>query len=131
VTELCADFHVSRKTGYKRLGGEIKPGGRGFLQDLLKRGEVARAGGAVDDAVVAREEERHALPDHDLVALHDWLPDGGANGKDGGIGRVDDGGESLDAHHAQIGDAKRAAGELLGLELLGLGEPGEFSHLGC
>ena len=104
---------------------------RGLLEQLLERGEVARAGGAVDHPVVAGEEERQALADDDPVVLHDRLLHRRADGEDGGVGRVDDGGEPLDAHHAEIGDAERAAGELLGLELFRLGEPGEFAGLGA
>lgn len=44
---------------------------------------------------------------------------GGANGEDGGLGRVDDGGEALDGGvHAHVGDGDAATLVLLGLELV-------------
>ena len=60
-----------------------------------------------------------------LASLHDGLPGCAADGEDGGLGRVDDGGEFLDAEHAEVGDGEGGAGHLLGLEFAGAAEVGE------
>jgi hypothetical protein len=90
---------------------------RGAFEERFEGGEELRADGAVDDAVVAGERERHRLADDDLAGFHDGLRDGRADGEDRGVGRVDDGAEFRDAHHAEIGNAEGAAGELGGREL--------------
>ena len=45
----------------------------------------------------------------------------GADGVDGGVGRIDDGGELRDAHQAEIGVVESAAGVVIRGELLVLG----------
>src|SRR5882724_1815680 len=72
---------------------------------------------AVDDAVVAGERDRHALPHDDLVVLDDRLLAYGPHGEDGPLGRVDDGGEVADAQHAEVRDGERRACVLLGPKL--------------
>lgn len=62
-----------------------------------------------------------------LVLNRDGNLLGGANGKDSGLGRVDDGSEALDGGvHAHVGDGDAAALVLLGLELAVAGLLGEL-----
>mmetsp|Transcript_7363 Transcript_7363/g.16111 ORF Transcript_7363/g.16111 Transcript_7363/m.16111 type:complete len:212 (+) Transcript_7363:223-858(+) len=97
------------------------------LDDLLESLQPGRCERAVDDAVVGRERDGHeALGDKGVggsvgavVGHHELL--GAADGQDARLRSVDDGGELLDAHHAEVGDGEGAADELLGLELVLLG----------
>ena len=64
----------------------------------------------VDDAMVAAHGERHAVADHDLVAIinhrdfHDF-----ANGENEALRWIDDSRETVDPHAAEILDGERAA----------------------
>ena len=72
--------------------------------------------------MVGGEGERERLADHDLAVLHHRLGDRGADTEDGSVGRVNDREEFGDAHHAEVGHAEGAASELVGFELLVLGQ---------
>ena len=70
----------------------------------------------VHDPVVAGHGDPHHV-DHDGLpagpGYHLLL--GPAHGQDTGLGRVDDGGELVDAEHPEVGDGEGSALELLGL----------------
>lgn len=105
------------------------------LDDLLELADPFATNSAVDNLVV------EAGGDGDLVlplnALGAVLVDcgdsnllGGANGEDGSLGRVDNGGEVVDGVvHAHVGDGDGAALVLLGLELVVTGLLGELLDL--
>ena len=65
--------------------------------------QILRAERAVDHAMVAAHAERHALADDDLVAIinHRNFRDL-ANGENESLRRIDDRGETVDAHAAEI-----------------------------
>ena len=88
-----------------------------------------RAEGAVDDAVVAREGQRHGLADHNSSVFNYRLSDGGPHGEDGGVWRIDNRAKFRNAHHAEVGNAERAAREFFGLKLLLLGPLAEWFDL--
>ena len=71
-----------------------------------QRAQVLGAEGAVDDAVVAGHCHFHPVADHDLAIDHDRLRGGGADREDRHVGRIDDGGEVLDAPGAEVGDGE-------------------------
>src|SRR5579875_564552 len=83
-----------------------------LLDEVLQVGEEGRGGGAVDDAVVDGQRQRHRGADRDLVPAHDRLADGGAHRQDRGLRRIDHGGELPDPVHAEVADGERAAGQL-------------------
>src|SRR5215213_9734823 len=84
-----------------------------LLEQLLDAREELRAVGAVEDAVVADERERHLLPrDHAAALVHRRLRGERADREDRGLRRVDDRGEALDTEHAEVRDREGAAGEL-------------------
>ena len=59
--------------------------------------------------MVARQSQRDTLLHAELSAIqHLWHGTGCADGEDGGLRRIDDGTEFLDAIHAEIGDGERA-----------------------
>jgi hypothetical protein len=60
--------------------------------------------------------------------LHHGLLHDATDGQDAGIGRVDDGGELLDAEHAQVGDGEGVAFPVLRLQLFLLGPLGVVAH---
>ena len=76
---------------------------------FLKAARNSRADGAVDDAVIDRERAAHHRGDRELAVLHDGALLAGADRQDAALRRVDDGGELLDAEHAEIGDREAAA----------------------
>ena len=93
--------------------------------------EEFRAEQAVDDAMVAGERERHALADDDFVVFNHRLFDGGADGEDGGVRRVDDRAEAIDAGHTEVGDAEGATGKFSRLEFLVFGATTEGFGFGA
>src|SRR5689334_5180911 len=98
---------------------------QGLLDQLPQAGEEAGCGSAVDGPVVDGQGQRHGGGDGDLVADHDGLADGFADGEDGGLRRVDDRGELADPVHAEVADGERAIGELVRGELAGPRPGGE------
>src|ERR1700730_7930776 len=75
----------------------------------LERADQLGAERAVDRAVVARQGHAHHLRDLDLAVFDNWALLAGADRKDGGMRRVDHGGEVIDAVHAEIGYSRGAA----------------------
>jgi hypothetical protein len=67
--------------------------------------------------VVDGQGQGHRGADRDLVTVHDGLADGFADGEDGGLRRVDDGGELTDAVHAEVADGEGDADEFVRGEL--------------
>ena len=87
-----------------------------ILNKLLKMLEPLSANCPVHDPVVTRHRDPHHAGHGGLtVRPRHHLLLGAAHGQDAGLGRVDDGGELVDAEHAQVGDGEAAALELLGL----------------
>ena len=101
----------------------------GVFDQHLEGVEQLRADGAVDHPVIAGQRAGHEGRHLDLVAGHDRALLGHAHGQDGGVRRVDDGIEALDAVHAEVGDRGGAALVLV------RGEPalaralGQIAHL--
>ena len=83
---------------------------RRLFEQVFQSAEELGTDGAVEDAVVAAEGHGQRLAGDDLPVLHDGFGDRGPDGENGGVRRIDDRGEFRDAHHAEIGDAERAAG---------------------
>lgn len=76
-------------------------------------GEEGGAGGTVQDTVVDGQSQCHggacgefAVADHKMGLC-------GADGRDRGLGRVDDRGEVVDAVGAKVADGEGAAAEVL------------------
>src|SRR5262245_29203981 len=82
---------------------------RGFFDEHLERLEQLGAQRAVDGAVIDRERAHHLGPDLDLVADNDGFLLTRTHRQDGRVRRIDDGGDILDAEHAEIGDGRGAA----------------------
>src|SRR5690606_29306316 len=87
------------------------------------------AEGAVDGAVVASERDGHELAGLDLALLDIDAFLAGADREDGAMGRVDHGGEMLDAVHAEVGDRGRPALVFVRRELLVARPRREVLHL--
>src|SRR5215471_3741398 len=87
------------------------------LEEATQFGEKGGADGPIDDAVIARQGHRDPFAWRDRAVSHDWNLAYLSDGKDGALGRVDDGGELVDAEHTEIGNGERAVLHLLGLEL--------------
>jgi len=100
----------------------------GILDVALEDLEPLGTDSTIHNSVVTAHGDVHHVGD--LVALlrvvrdHDLL--GGAYGENARLGRVDDGGELLDAKHAQVRDGEGSSLELLGLELALLGPCGQI-----
>ena len=95
----------------------------GVFQGVFEIGEEAGAEDAVNEAVVAGEGQAEGGMGMGGVAfVKEVLSQHPAYGEDGGVGRVDDGGEFFDAIGAKVGDGEGAVGVFLGGEgaLLGL-----------
>ena len=61
--------------------------------------------------MIAAESNAHAVADLDLVtAVDHGLLDDGSDRENGGLGRIHDGAELLDAIGAEVGDGDGAAG---------------------
>ena len=54
---------------------------------------------------------------------------GGADGQDARLGRVDDGGEVVDAHHTQVRNGESAPYELVRLKFPFAGPPRQLFHV--
>src|SRR5947207_10045677 len=72
------------------------------LQNLLEGLEELRAGRAVNDAMVARHRDPHQLSHDDLPVAHDRLRGHRADGEYGGLRRVYDRRELVNAEHAEV-----------------------------
>ena len=81
--------------------------------------------GAVDRAVVAGQHQLHDRRDLDLPVADDRLVLDRADGEDRDLRRVEDGGELLDAEHAEVRDRERPALEVRELQLVVAGPPDE------
>ena len=86
--------------------------------------QVASAQRAVDDAVVAGHGDPHTPADRERAVDHHRLLLERADREDRGGWGVDDGGEVLDAHHAEVGDGEARAG-VLGLLKLAVTGPSD------
>jgi hypothetical protein len=79
--------------------------------------------------VVARHRDAHQLPDDDLAFAHDRLRLHRADGEDGPLRRVDDGGELVYAEHPEVADREGRARVLFRLQPPRARAFGEFPHL--
>src|SRR5262245_57407465 len=84
-----------------------------LLEVLLDDVHPARAGGAVDDAVVDRHRQVHLLADDDLAVLDDRRVLDRVHAEDRDLGEVDDGRREQAADVAGVGDRERAAGQIV------------------
>jgi len=83
----------------------------GVFQCVFEVGEEAGAEDAVDEAVVAGEgESKSSVGVGVVVFVEDVLAEDLADGEDGDVGGVDDGGEFFDAVGAEVGDGEGAVG---------------------
>ena len=76
---------------------------RGIFEEVAEFFQVLSAERAIDDAMIAAHSDRHAMADHDLVAVVDYRrfcdpPDR----KDEALGRIDHRGKTVDSHPAKI-----------------------------
>ena len=79
--------------------------------------------------MVAGHRDSHQLPHDDLALAHDGARRHRADGEDGGLRRVDDGGEFVHAEHAEVAHGEGRAGVLFGLELAAARSLGQLAHL--
>src|SRR5258708_10728176 len=98
------------------------------FDETAQLGQESRADGSVDDAVVAREREGQPLAGDDRALPDDGLLTDFAHGEDGSLGWIDDGGERIDAEHAEVRDAERSVAHLFGPKLLALRARREVTH---
>src|SRR5215472_16486925 len=77
---------------------------RRTLDISLERTDQLCAERSVDSTVMGRQRHFHLSGDGDLAVTNHGALYAGADRQDGGMGRVDDGGEFLDAIHAEIGN---------------------------
>src|SRR5437588_6148882 len=76
---------------------------RGIFEKVAEFFQIFRAERAVDDAVVAAHRDRHTMTGDDLVGVIDnWDFRDLADGEDETLRRIDNGGETVDAHAAEI-----------------------------
>src|SRR5215510_58258 len=94
------------------------------FENLFERLQKLRAGSAIDDSMIAGHSDAHRLANHDRAVSDDWLWRHRANCQDAAFGRVDHGGELVDAKHSQIADRETGARVFLGRQLTC---PGAFS----
>ena len=128
---LVSDQQYIRLFASHLLIHSFRPGGDRLFDEGLERRQQLRAERAVDHAVVAGQRDRHLADEFDAAVFRfDRRAARGADGEDGGVRRIDDGGELAHAVHAEIGDGARAALVFGGLELLGAGARGEIAHFG-
>ena len=80
-----------------------------MLDQIDELDQPLRAERAVDDTVIARHRDGHALADLDLTVDDDRRVDDGADREDAGLGRIQDRGEPLDAEAAPPVEAEAAA----------------------
>src|SRR5690606_13396994 len=73
-----------------------------LLEELLDRREKLGACRPINDAMVTRQREFHALAGNDLTILHDGHVSNAADGKDTGVRGIDYGREFLDAEHTEV-----------------------------
>ena len=76
-----------------------------------------RGRGAVEDAVIDGQGELQCGCGGESTVAHDGFLLDGADGQDRGLGRVDDGGEVIDAVHPEVADRECAAGHSSGVSL--------------
>src|SRR6266702_7446206 len=88
-----------------------------LLQELLERLKEPGGRGAVNGTVAERRGEGRHGPDGRLTVDRDDPVLDRAHGDDRRLRRVEDGGEALDAEHAQIRDRERAPIEVVLPEL--------------
>src|SRR5207249_4726090 len=84
-----------------------------FLEDLLDSTEEERRRVAVDDAVIEGQAQPHLGAHDDLTVARDRLRRDPADTEDRALGRIDDRGKGVDAGLSKVGDAERAAGDLV------------------
>ena len=83
----------------------------------------------INRAMIGRECHAHQRCNRRLTILHDHALLTCTNREDGGMGRVDDRGEMLDAEHAEIGHSRCAALIFIRLELAIARTTREIFHL--
>src|ERR1700730_4367443 len=84
-----------------------------IFDQALEGLEEGRTNRAVDHAMVDRQRAGHDRRDGQRAVLDDRTLFAGADRQDGAVRRIDDGGEFLDAEHAEVRDREGAALELL------------------
>src|SRR5688572_15557490 len=79
---------TTTRSNFSAMAVSLESQGDGTFQDRDDRGQQLGAQRAVDDPVVTRQRQRHALPDDDLIVLHHRLLAHAPHGQDGGLGGV-------------------------------------------
>src|SRR5215831_12798538 len=102
-----------------------------MLDEMPEGGKQLGAEDAVDDTAIARQRDRHLTGEAYPSVRGLGRPScGGPNRENRRVGRINDGGEFLDAMHAKIGNRRDAALNFGGLELAHAGTGGQILHLG-
>ena len=127
----CAQNHsIPGAAPWDLFGQSLRPCSQEHQGRLLNEfpdfREELRANGAIDHTVVAGEAEVHAQAGDDLAVFHHRFLEGGTDGQDGGLRRVDDRVKGFDAPRAEVGNRDGATVEFVGLEFLVLGTDGEI-----
>ena len=103
----------------------------GIPEGVLEGRQQLGSQRAVDDAVIAGQGDGHHTGEGDAaVLLLDRLAPDRADGEDGGVRRVDDGGEFANAIHAEIGNRGGAALILVRQQFAVSRPGGKVAHLG-
>src|SRR4026207_420569 len=109
-----ADSAVEPSSLTAAWGGRSNEHQRRIFQQLLQCGEVLRADGPIDYAMIATHADPHAVSRNDFpISVHDRRFFRCADGKSRGLGRIDNGVKSVDAVGAEIGDGDRATLEFI------------------
>src|SRR6266436_944530 len=82
---------------------------QGLLDELGEGAQKLGAARAVEGTVVAGQGQHHGGLDDRLAVDGDDPVGDAADGKDGGLGRIDDGSEGVDAVHPEVADREAAA----------------------
>src|SRR5262245_22907029 len=93
---------------------------QGLLDQIGERADELSAPRTVQRPVIAGEREHHRRLDGRLTVEGDHAVGDPPDGEDGGLRRVDDGVEGVDAVHAQVADREAVALDVGGAELAGL-----------
>src|SRR5665811_296776 len=89
-----------------------------LFDETLEGGEQLAAERAVHHAMIAGQRDRQLADEfHSPVFGFDWCAARGADRQNGGVRRIDDGGELAHAVHAEIGNGAGAALVFVRLEL--------------
>src|SRR5437016_583575 len=83
---------------------------RWIFEQVAQFFQVLRAQRAIDYAVIAAHPDRHSMADYDLIAIIDYrLLGNRAHCEDKTLWWINDCGETVDPHSAEIGNSERSA----------------------